>query len=1028
MADLQWTGEQVAAILGRRDTLLSANAGSGKTTTVVGKILWLLGLDAGVNGDTGEPLPPCLEPCELHEIAAITFTEKAAHDLKRKLRSGIEDSPRGIELRWKIDRAFIGTIHSFCASLLREHALRLGIDPTFTILDERETRSVQDDLTSELVLERLEAQDEGVAEIFRRHGLRGYTLTNGTVDLLRIALRDLRWRRDRYALWTDQAGGRLDANRLRMLAPSGIDANDEAVLRSCDTLYRLARIALHRWEEYQREENVRDYDGLILDTRGLLVGPHGAPALRSIRDRFRILVIDEFQDTDRAQADIALNIGRAVDRPQLLFVGDPKQSIYRFRGADISVWNEVAHALKDDGELLSLTSNFRSQPELIEYLNAVGEEAIEETGRALENELPQSRVRYSPLRAGLESSATASVEFLSVDDGNADSRRVAEGEQVARRIRELVENGETIVDPDDGQLRPCRYSDIAVLYRGRNGLKHYQRMLAVHGVPVFHPAQGGLADQQEIADVVNALRLLDNPADDLAAFGFLRSPFVGLRDEVVARIALERGSRSLLRQSRAFLDEVEWWAPPEGEELRDIERDALHTGLGLVDELIGLAARLPLDELLAHLLDRSGYRLHLMLLGENREPLANLQTLVRIAEQYRKHPIGDFLDIWSRWSEQDTGLPQAPLYSADDDVVTLTTIHRAKGLEWPVVFLIDTISRITSRTTNNFWSDPDCGPLLAPKTSDQGPRAKAIINRYELEETAEEARLLYVATTRAKDRLVITGPAPKKRSHLQWLTHGSEVSVVSDRSCAAELPPPAGSPEVGLGWLDRLRTAPLPHLAELLPAPPFRHLSSATEVMLRERDRPQWELRYVHGVEPVWAFARNSSGKRIPERVRGTIIHGALERYPPGPLERAEMEEELARILEEVIGELEMPELEPYLTAENDYRNALEREIAHVVSSEEWGWYTAGEHYRELPFLHIVGQRLAYVGAFDLYRPEDGEAAIIDFKTHDLPADRVAVAAKEYSQQARLYRDAAEVRSPARVMLHFTKPGAVVEM
>jgi ATP-dependent helicase/nuclease subunit A len=1030
MSDHPWTAEQSAAILAQRDTLLSANAGSGKTTTVVGKILWLLGLEVGKDGATGKTLPRCPDPCELHEIAAITFTEKAAHDLKQKLRKEILASSRGEELRWVIDRASIGTIHSFCGSLLREHALRLGIDPTFMVLDENEARTVLDDLIREVVLEQLEAGDEGTADLYRRYGLLGFTFTKGTVDLVRDALRDLRWHAKRYESWCIDAGDRLGIEELKGKAPEGIDRSDESGIQVCAALYRLARAALRRWDEYQREENVRDFDALILETLALLTGPNGGPALHSIRKRYRILIIDEFQDTDRAQADIAFALGRGVDRPQLFFVGDPKQSIYRFRGAEIDVWNTVREELREDGEILSLTQNFRSQPELIDFLNVVGEAAIEEAGEALERTIRGSRVRYSELTAGLKSEGTAAVEFLDASGSNADARRTAEGDHVARRIREMVDGGELIVDPDTGGTRPCRYRDMAILYRSRSGIEHYLRMLALHGVPVFHPAQGGLAEQQEIADLVNALRLIDNPADDLAAFAFLRSPFVGLRDEVVTRIALERGRKTLIRRAQELVEEAEWWTPPEGEQLCEVERDALHHGLDLLSEVTALAARLPLDELLAHLLDRSGYRLHLLLMGENRVALGNLQNLLRLAEQYRRHPVGDFLDIWERWSQQETGLPQAPLYSADDDVVTMTTIHRAKGLEWPIVFFIDCAQEMKDLSSGNYWSDREFGPIVAPNKNDRGPRAATIVSRYSLEGRAEEARLLYVATTRARDRLIITGPVPKldAQCYLRWLLRGRDHPIVSDLTAAAERAPPDPSPRVELAWLDRVRRAPLPALAAPIDAPPLRHLSSATEVMMRENRPDEWKTRYVHGVEPSWAFAPRGGGENVPAHVHGTIVHRTLERSPPGPLEEAELAEELSRILDEVIGDIDEPELEPRLASDTSYRTALEREIARVVSSREWRWYTEGIHYRELGFLHLADRRLGYVGALDLYRADLSGAWIIDFKTHRIRAERVASAARDYEHQARIYRDAAAVQGTARTLLHFTNSGVVVEM
>ncbi|NIR43459.1 MAG: ATP-binding domain-containing protein, partial [Gemmatimonadetes bacterium] len=117
---------------------------------------------------------------------------------------------------------------------------------------------------------------------------------------------------------------------------------------------------------------------------------------------------------------------------------------------------------------------------------------------------------------------------------------------------------------------------------------------------------------------------------------------------------------------------------------------------------------------------------------------------------YRNHTVGTFLEIWERWEEQDLGIPQAPLYSKGDDVVTLSTIHSAKGLEWPIVFLVDNDVRFSDEHSNNFWSDRALGPVLCPKGSDRGGRTKRLHERATAEERAEEARLLYVATTRAR--------------------------------------------------------------------------------------------------------------------------------------------------------------------------------------------------------------------------------------------------------------------------------------
>src|SRR5688572_12615513 len=164
MAELDLTTEQKAAIQATGHTLLVANAGTGKTTTIVRKVLWLLGHDIGI--------PRCDRPCKLDEIAAITFTEKAAYDLKRKLREEIAQMPNGAELVWQLERAALGTIHSFCGQLLRENALRLGIDPSFRILDEGEAKLRQSSVIRDLIIEAITDGDE-VAEVYREKQLYG---------------------------------------------------------------------------------------------------------------------------------------------------------------------------------------------------------------------------------------------------------------------------------------------------------------------------------------------------------------------------------------------------------------------------------------------------------------------------------------------------------------------------------------------------------------------------------------------------------------------------------------------------------------------------------------------------------------------------------------------------------------------------------------------------------------------------------------------------------------------------------------
>ena len=1049
MAEFGWTAEQVNAITAERHTLLAASAGTGKTTTIVGKILWLLGLDIG-RDEEGAALPTCPAPCSLREIAAITFTEKAAYDLKRKLRREIEGSVASASLRWELDRASVGTIHAFCAEILRDTALRFGIDPGFRVLDERESRVEMDGIIKDAVFEALEAGETGVRDLLQRYGLTGFSKVSGTIDHVRNVLRDLRWHGERYDAWwvagpqegppghEEVRSGALSVDGLLSLAPEFASDAERPSLELCATLLQLAARAAERWAEHLRHENLRDFDSLILDARRMVTGNGAGPALARLRRRFRVLIIDEFQDTDAAQRDIAFAIcgltggdPTEIDgRPQLLLVGDPKQSIYGFRGADISVWNETKEALSSVGPPLELTRNFRSDPAVIAFANAAAGDALRQVGAEIGAEAPDARVEYSDLSPGRPAAPDGGVEWLDADLRRAAQQRDAEARHVATRIVEMVGQLE-VEDPETGETRPCAYRDIAILYRGATGLEHYERGLRGYGIPFFSLGITGFSDAQEILDLLTAIRVVDNPRDDRRAFAYLRSPFVGLRDEVIARIRLEGESGNLLRQARRFAEEGSgWYTDPEDDpRVAEVEREALLRGLAAIEGACKLAGRAPLDELLSGLLDDTGYRMHLLLAERSAEALANIEKFLALLEDYRDHPVGAFLEIWDQWDDLDTLVPQAPLYSKEDDVVTLSTIHGAKGLEWPIVFLIQTGGRFKDHLTNQYWSDPQYGPLLCPRRSDRGPRSQRLHARRSLAERAEEARLLYVALTRARDRLLVVGPRESTNSYASWMSGSAMLAQL--RAEPAPVPTPDPPAELRLSWMDGLEPRESELLVEPLPAPPPRFTTSATELMKQERDPREWAQRYLHGVIETWFFAPRTAAAgdpALPPSVRGTLIHDVLERIRE--------EEELSEILDERIGASDAYEIEAAMARGSAYREALEEEIRRVIEGDEWRWYVDGEHHRELRFIRLAGPARWEIGAFDLYRPgrdgapdpRDRTSWIIDFKTHQIEASEVEHTARRYRTQGEVYRAAAAMRDPARVLLHFTHPNQAFEL
>jgi ATP-dependent exoDNAse (exonuclease V) beta subunit len=1029
MSEFRWTGEQARAIRAVGHTLLEANAGTGKTTTVVGKLTWLLGLPIGIDASTGTEIPVCDNPCELREVAAITFTEKAAYDLKRKLREAVAASPRRDELLWQLERASIGTIHSFCRGLLQEYAVRLRIDPTFRVLDEQEAQLEQDEIIKDLIVQKLQEGNGNVAALVQRYSLEGKTYSSGAVGFVRAMLRDLRWHPERYEKWATPDG--LDLERLREIAGGHWDDKDSASGSLLVAMYELAVEARERWRVFEEEENVRDFDSLILETRRLLTSPESDPALEGLRRRYRILVIDEFQDTDGAQRDIAFAIAgidgdddgdsdgvdkvlRGGVRTQLFLVGDPKQSIYRFRGADISVWNDVKESLLRNSDPLRLTLNFRSEPAVVEFANAVSESAIEQTGEQLDAQQVGARVRYTKLEPHRPATPAGKVEWLETEPGlAAEDRRTAEAERVAAWIRRYAEEG--------GEL-----GDDAILFKTRTGLERYEDALRRYRVPYYLAGDAGLTERQEIADLLTVLRVLDNPRDDLRVFAYLRSPFVGLRDEAIARMRLDWGvtGSSLFEKARAYADLYKlWFDAPEHPEIVATEKAALRSGLAVIEELSPLRSRWPLDMLVACVLERTGYRAHLELMGQPEPKLANIERFLRLLEGYRHHTVGTFLELWSRWAAKDLGIPQAPLYSKGDSVVTLSTIHSAKGLEWPVVFLVDTKEDRSHNYANQYWSDRDLGPVICHAERERGGRGTYLMDRERLEDEAESARVLYVAATRAKEKLIVVGPTEpvdKLGGHAAWLRDGLGKAAVSKEVPSVTLPPPA--PEPRLEWLeDVVEAAEPPESVKPIERRRLRSSRSATELMTFRRRRDEWKLKYCYGVVPRWYFAPEAiHGVEIPAWMKGVIVHGVLERIRD--------ESELAELLDVTIGALDVPELEERLAPGGEYRAALEDEIGQVVRSGEWKEYTEGEHYCELPFVHLVGPRKWRLGAFDLFRPGDPNL-IVDFKTHEIDSDQVADVARDYHLQAQLYQTAARVLAGrSRMTLHFTKPNQTTDV
>lgn len=996
-----YTASQWAAVIEcDRHLLVAAGAGTGKTHTVVGKLLWLLGVPlAGPGGQ------PCAHhsPIRLRDLAAITFTNQAAADLKRKLRQRLREHGRR-DLAYEVDAARVGTIHSFCGDVLREFALRAAVPPGGQVLDGSESAALTAECARDALLAALEASEiAGLEELLRDYTARA---VEG---------------------WICRLAG--DADRLRRLSDRYDDADprERALLRLADDAMGI----LHRRLD---ERGAVDFDRMIVATRDLLRDDPGVR--RTLRRRVRALVVDEFQDVDPVQREIAYLLGgvddAAPDATRLMLVGDPKQSIYRFRRADVSVWNEVQHAFEDQGRgrVVSLAENFRSVAPVLAFVeHCVGPalDAPVDTGGAGRHPF---EVPFAPVNATrADAPAHAGVEFLVVPpmEGGAarrvDDARAIEAANVAERMARL--------NREEG----VRWGDMAILLGGWRSLRIYRDALRRRGIPTYALRNDGFHDTREVVDMLLALQVARDPGDDRALTGFLRSPFVGVRDDTL--LAMARQCR------RPYWDHIAGCVPADDAECALLER-----GRALVQRLAALRDRVPAARLLEELVLDTGYLAHLALLGEDgAQPAANVRQFL---DDLRRRPdatVGELLREIAESRARRDDVQQARLYGEQEDVVTITSVHSSKGLEWGVVFWCDLMRAGRGDSTKLLvgrdhlcLGDPDAVSKAQPE------RWLQLQTRLKLESLAERRRLWYVATTRARDLLVISGIAPGRGATLAGtpaatlieryplLGDGAAGEVeIAGQGVTLAAPVRVADPALavvgedagGSGVIPGADSIALPAAPIVVPAGLGRH--SATSLMAFERCQRRHWLRYVAGVrEPDAArfgpaAAGGAGGRPV---VHGQIVHDVLERLG----EAAELE----TLLEEAIQERDGDAPAVATSAGARYRERLAEEIRRVAAEPGYAAIAAlPTARRELPFLHVVSETAQVSGSMDLAACDDDGIVILDVKTSRVDDRGMAeTVAARYAVQRDVYGAAAAAISGlpvSRFVFQFTHAGEQVD-
>lgn len=766
-----------------------------------------------------------------------------------------------------------------------------------------------------------------------------------------------------------------------------------------------------------------DYEHLTLD---LLLDEHNerTPLCRTVSSRYRAVLVDEYQDTNALQDAIYFALARP-EADNLFFVGDIKQSIYRFRLADPSIFVGKQQQWKPHPQpapapaTLALDANFRSAPGVIAGINYLFETFFSKGLGGVDYGDGQRLVV-----GGDKNAAYQGMCEVDVMDG-ADTE--AEAQHIARRIAEMVQSGFAVRGKEG--VRPCRYDDFCILLRGRKGFPTYEGALRTAGIPVFADSAADLLDEPHIRPFAALLRVIDNPAQDIPLAAVLLSPlFPYTADDLVAlRRACPQGSLY-------------------GAVLGDAA-DRFAEFTAALTEYRRLARTLPVAELLEELLARTGYLAAVGALPDGARCREDLLSFTAWASGAGRAGLPALIRAMDA-AAANGGLNQSAGGQTRPGCVSIMTVHRSKGLEFPVVFVAD--------TDHKFNQSDAIRPVLTHSRLGVGvmlraPRAAkrfktlpyaALAQAIRTETLSEEMRVLYVALTRAQDALIITVPLKNTASSLKtpavcaaaeatgpeamrsmgswagWILTATMLHPDSDVLWNYTSFLPHHRPtKVALG----IRLLPLPEQTEQPPAPPAPAADPAAVARLRASfawQSPRAALEkvpakvsvsaVVHAARPVAlerpAFLQKSG---MTGAERGTAIHAFMQSVPfdgPAPDLTAEVrrQTELQLLDPALADKLDLDAVRPF------FESAVWRRIrlAKQILREE-PFITA------LPAAEITpaaGQGSAAAaevlvqGIADLVLVFDEHAEILDYKTDRSRDAQFYV--DEYAAQLRLYRRA----------------------
>lgn len=1113
MTDFKLTPDQSqAATTLEGPVFVAAGAGSGKTGVVTKRFVHAIATGFAT----------------VDQILTITFTKKAAAEMMNRIRDdlhqrqAVEPATEAQEELMRvayreIERAQISTIDSFCASVLRANALAAGIDPNFSAADDSQAGLIREEVfdvcLQELVAERGEAavqfitaydpnrdgtlfqeltkvydelrcqgkevtlpqpplpdlksaeRELGLAVAMARDACRqikapNKNQTNGLKKLvaleLALAAGDPVVRAGRAQMDEIKPGSmgpakeefsRLEAPRLLFLNAvlSGL------AVKTLDLFRELLESFDRKYQAEKHNRGVLDFSDLAIRTRDLL--QQKSDIRERVAARYRLVMVDEFQDTNPLQHEII----QLVSRDNLFLVGDANQAIYGFRNADVALFQKQREAARAGGTLIELKDNFRSQPAILDFVDFIFNR---------DGMLQPGYLKLAASAPPAQEQEDYRVEVLFVDccrdsirEGLAKSKteitRPAEAQQIAQRLKELFKSGYT-------------KGDAAILLRSKNDAEIYRDALTRAGIENYLSVGSSYFGKLELNDVVNILRLIINPLDDLALLGALRSPMVGLSDDALfwLRHAGEPDTPKYTEPLWPILA-----APDRLAYLTQEDRGRLAAFVARLGELREMAGRQTLANLARQVINSGDYAATIAAGSNGKQDMANLLKLLDLAGDFELawgNDLTEFTRFLEHQKETEAREIEAPTETEGVDAVRIMTMHSAKGLEFPLVVLPNLQADGSPTKKPAVIIDPEGGDLVGLRYRDatgiSGPAFAYDELREKIadREARELKRLGYVATTRAKRHLILSGVAaadkmstetkPKDPPFL-WLRQLLSLSWDRDENLGSEkLLQGINGTSVGLSiCVDPAATA-----AEYIQA--GRQLTSqAPEAVSADINRMPAAAIYVPPVIsptsldnyqkcPRRYFLENvlRVGNMFPRRTdgaaaaaggalaaaeMGTLIHHIFETSLPvpgaEPITREQLDETAAQVLSAAPGLLQADYERAAHLIGNLSRAVVAADLFKAVENDTLK--------RELSFSTLVGQTIVggQIDALCPAGPAGETTLVVDYKTGAPKEGRTAdEAAESYKYQMAAYALAALRRyeQPVRVVLLFLGGGEPVQV